>query len=255
MVDFHRQKVIAGNWKMHKTIQESVDYIKDLTPLVKNASCQVLLAVPFTCLKSVADQAKNTNLIIGTQNINDHDHGAYTGEISARMVKDAGAEFTILGHSERRTLFHETNAFINAKVKKALGLGLKAIVCVGENLQAHKAGKTEEILKKDLEESLDELTTDQMKNVIIAYEPIWAVGTNQPATPQIAQQTIAFCRQIAAKKWGQEIAKSLVLQYGGSVSPENAKEFLDQEDIDGLLVGGASLSAESFSKIVNCQTV
>jgi triosephosphate isomerase (TIM) len=253
MTQSPRPVVIAGNWKMYKTIAESVDFIKALVPLVQESPSQVLLAVPFTAIKSAVDEAKGSRITIGAQNMNDASDGAFTGEIAARMLIDVGAEFVILGHSERRHLFKESNTFINRKVKRALSEGLKVILCVGETLDQLDQGKTHEVLKEQLLESLAEVSMEQMKSVTLAYEPVWAVGSDCPATPLQAQEAHHFCRDCIAKAWNPEVAEHLVIQYGGSVKPDNAKELMAQKDIDGLLVGGASLSAETFSKIVNYQ--
>lgn len=249
----NRPVVIAGNWKMYKTIEEAVKFVNDLAPLVKDSSVRVLLAVPFTAIQATAEAAKETNIVIGAQNLNDASEGAFTGEIAARMLKDAGAKFVIVGHSERRRIFKETNDFINKKVKRALADGLEAILCIGETKQEREEHKTAEVLETQISQCLEGLSSDRFSSLMLAYEPVWAIGTDLAATPEMAQNEQAFCRGIIAKKWGPEVAEKLVIQYGGSAKPENAKSLLDQPDIDGLLVGGASLSAETFGKIVNYQ--
>jgi triosephosphate isomerase len=246
-----REIVIAGNWKMHKTTDEAVAYVKELIPLVEGVKAKVYLAVPFTAIYSVAEAAKGSNVVIGAQNMNDATEGAFTGEIAARMLLDAGAQFVILGHSERRHVFGEDNAFVNRKVKRALEEKIQPILCIGETLEQREADKTEEVLKSQLLESLSEV--ESLENVIIAYEPVWAIGTGVTATPDQAQEAHAFCRSVIESEWGKSAAKEIVIQYGGSVKPDNAKTLLDQADIDGLLVGGASLTPEIFSQIVNTE--
>lgn len=246
-----RPTVIAGNWKMNKTIAEAVSFIESVAPLVKDASAKVWLAVPFTALSAASKAAQGSNLVIGAQNLSEMEEGAYTGEISGRMLKEAGAAFVIVGHSERRTLFHETNQIVNKKLHRALQCGLNPILCVGETAEERKAGHTETVLKNHLLKSLHGLATEQIQKTVIAYEPIWAIGTGNVATPEIAEEVHSFCRSVISHEWGKEVAEKIVIQYGGSVKPENAKMMLDQSDIDGLLIGGASLTYESFSKIVN----
>lgn len=254
MTSDNRPVIIAGNWKMYKTIEEAVDFINKLAPLVKESSAKVYLAVPFTALNAAATAAKDSHLVIGAQNMNDASEGAFTGEIAGRMLKDAGAKFVILGHSERRQLFQETNAFINKKVKRALADGLQVILCIGETRNERELNKTEEVLKQQLFECLEGVDAQQLENIILAYEPVWSIGTLLPATAEQAETAQSFCRKLIGEKWGEQMAEKTVIQYGGSVKPNNAKEFLDQPDVDGLLVGGASLSLEEFDKIVNCCT-
>lgn len=250
-----RPVVITGNWKMYKTIDESLTYFHALLPLVKEAKAQVRLAVPFTMIKPLADAGKNSCISIGAQNMNDASEGAFTGEISGLMLRDAGASFVILGHSERRRLFKESSEFVNKKVKTALIEKLAITLCVGENLQENEDGKAHDILIDQLTKSLEGVTPEDFSFITIAYEPVWAVGSGIAATPLIAQEMHKFCREFIGQTWGREAADAVVIQYGGSVTPQNAKSFLDQPDIDGLLVGGASLSPETFSRIVNYQEV
>jgi triosephosphate isomerase (TIM) len=248
-----RSVVIAGNWKMYMTIEQSVAFVKELTPLVANAHPKVYLAVPFTDIAPAAEQTKGTNIVIGAQNMNDASEGAFTGEIAGKMIKNAGAQFVILGHSERRKIFHETNEFISRKVKRALTDDLQIIVCFGETLAEKDENKTEEVIHTQIIECLADITAEQLDSVILAYEPIWAIGSDNTATPELAQNVHHFCRDLISKTWNEEVAHKIVIQYGGSVKPDNAKALMEQSDIDGLLVGGASLSVESFSKIVNYQ--
>ncbi len=252
MASANRPVIIAGNWKMHKTIEEGVAFIHELMPLVKNSPARVYLAVPFTAIKSVSDAAKDShNMTIGAQNMNDASEGAFTGEVAGKMLRDAGAKFVIIGHSERRRLFGETNSLINKKVKRAFLDGLQVILCIGETRDEREAGRTNEVLMVQLREALDGVLVEKLEHLIVAYEPVWAIGATQPAEPSAAEEVQAFCRKFIGEKWGESIAENVVLQYGGSVRAEYAKEFLDQPNIDGLLVGGASLSVQEFSKIIN----
>jgi len=246
-----RQKVIAGNWKMNKTISQTVRFVDELSPLVQDAECKVFLAPPFTSLWHAAERAKHSRIVVGAQNISEHQEGAYTGEVSAKMVKDAGAQFVILGHSERRKLFHESSHTVSMKLKRALEESLQPIVCIGESPEEYEAGQTERVLKKQIAESLHGFQSNELETVILAYEPVWAIGTNQAATPEIAQKAHRFCRKEIAQLFGEKLARKLVILYGGSVKADNAGELLESEDIDGLLVGGASLTVDGFSKIVH----
>lgn len=253
MSDANRPVIIAGNWKMYKTIESGLEFIKELIPLVKDATAQIYLAAPFTAIKPLADAAKDTNIHVGAQNMNDASEGAFTGEIAAVMLKEAGAQFVILGHSERRRIFNESNELIKKKLQRALLEQLQPILCIGEDLKERQDGKTQEILSTQLRECLAEQDSEQVAKLIIAYEPVWAIGTDESATPEMAQESHRICRQFIADTWGEPIADKMVILYGGSVKPDNAKALLEQPDIDGLLVGGASLSVDTFSKIVNYQ--
>jgi triosephosphate isomerase (TIM) len=247
-----RQVIIAGNWKMYKTIEESVAFIQELTPLVTGCAAKVYLAVPFTAISAAADAAKESNIVIGAQNMNDASEGAFTGEIAGKMLKDAGANFVIIGHSERRRIFHESNEFINRKIRRALAENLQVILCIGESREERDSHKTEEVLSLQIEEGLKDIKAEQLDHIVLAYEPVWAIGAVEPATTEVAEETQAFCRKFIGEKWDASAAEKLIIQYGGSVKPDNAKDFLNQSDVDGLLVGGASLSAQEFAKIVNC---
>lgn len=248
-----RPTIIAGNWKMYKTIEEATQFVKTLSPLIEKSQATVFLAVPFTAIHPAAEEVKQLgcSIIVGAQNMNDATEGAFTGEVAAKMLLDAGAQFVILGHSERRHIFHESDVFINRKIKRALKDGLQPVLCIGETLEQREAGQTEEVLKSQILGSLEGLTEKDLSKLILAYEPVWAIGTGKVAHPQDAQSAHEFCRSVIAENWGQEVANGLVIQYGGSVKPENAANLLAQEDVDGLLVGGASLSAHSFSQIIN----
>jgi triosephosphate isomerase (TIM) len=248
---FKRPVVIAGNWKMYKTNEEAVEFVEDLIPLIEAASSTVYLAVPYTAISLVASQCLGTKIILGAQNMNDHREGAFTGEISGSMLKQAGAQFVILGHSERRQLFHETNEFVNRKVKMALEIGLKPIVCIGETSAEREDGHTIKVLTSQLKHSLAGLNEEQMAQVMLAYEPIWAIGTQQAAMPSVAEEIHFFCRRYLANQYGTGTAEKVLILYGGSVKPDNAGLLLEQNNVDGFLIGTASLSVDSFGEIVN----
>lgn len=248
-----RPVVIAGNWKMYKTINEAVDYVETLSPLIQKSQAAVYLAVPFTAIHPAASRVKELGspIKIGAQNMNDASEGAFTGEIAARMLADAHAQFVILGHSERRHLFKEDNAFINRKVHRALAENLQPLLCIGETLEQREKRKMRDVLETQILQSLEGLREEALSKIIIAYEPVWAIGTGRVAQPRDAQTAHQFCREVVSEKWGSEAASRLQILYGGSVKPENARKLIEQEDIDGLLVGGASLSPLSFSQIIN----
>ena len=246
-----RKKVIAGNWKMNKLPNEAISFIEELAPLVKNTQNEVILCVPYTDLFYALLTAQNTNIKIGAQNMHFEESGAYTGEISGKMLKSINVEYVIIGHSERRQYFQETDETVNKKIKAAFQYGLKPIVCVGETLEQREAGKAEEIITKQTQLALEGLTKAQVQNTIIAYEPIWAIGTGKTATKEDANNSIEAIRNKIVEIYGQTIASSVIIQYGGSVKSTNAKELFEMSNIDGGLVGGSSLKAEEFSKIVN----
>ena len=245
-----RRKVIAGNWKMNMLPNEAINFIEELAPLVKDTENEVILCVPYTDLFYALLTAQNTNIKIGAQNMHFEESGAYTGEVSGKMLKSINVEYVIIGHSERRRYFGETDETVNKKVKAAFQYGLKPIVCVGETLEQREAGKAEEIITNQTELALWGLTDSQVENTIIAYEPIWAIGTGKTATKEDANNSIKAIRNKIAKIYGQTIADGVIIQYGGSVKSSNAKELFEMSDIDGGLVGGASLNADEFSKIV-----
>ena len=246
-----RRKVIAGNWKMNMLPGEAIEFINELTPLVKDTENEVILCVPYTDLFYALLTAQNTNIKIGAQNMHFEESGAYTGEVSGKMLKSINVEYVIIGHSERRQYFAETDETVNKKVKAAFKYELKPIVCVGETLEEREAGKTVDIITKQTELALEGLTNEQVENTIIAYEPIWAIGTGKTATSEDANNSIKEIRNKIEEIYGQETASRVIIQYGGSVKSSNAKELFGMSDIDGGLVGGASLKAEEFSKIVN----
>lgn len=248
-----RKPVIAGNWKMYKTLGEAVETALALKPLVANAThCEVIIAPVFTALKTVADRLEGSNVKIAAQNCStEQKHGARTGEISADMLKDVGASHIIAGHSERRQFFGETDDSVNLKTKACLAFGLTAIVCVGEKLDERESGKAEDVVKRQLAGALDGLTVSDMERIIIAYEPVWAIGTGKTATPEQAQEMHRFIRRTLAETQDEAIAEAVRILYGGSVKPDNIKGLMKQPDIDGALVGGASLEAASFAEIIN----
>ena len=246
-----RKKVIAGNWKMNMLPNEAIEFIDKLTPLVKDTENEVILCVPYTDLFYALLTAQNTNIKIGAQNMHFEEKGAYTGEVSAQMLKSIGVEYVIIGHSERRQYFNETDETVNKKIKSAYANGLKPIVCVGETLEQREAGKAVEVITKQTELALEGLDNEQVASTIIAYEPIWAIGTGKTATKEDANDAIKAIRDKICQIYGQNVAERVIIQYGGSVKSANAKELFEMSDIDGGLVGGASLKPEEFSKIVN----
>ena len=246
-----RKKVIAGNWKMNMLPDQTIKFIDELAPLVKNTENEVILCVPYTDLFYSLLTAQNTNIKIGVQNMHWEENGAYTGEISGQMLKAIGVEYVIIGHSERRQYFAETDETVNKKLKSAFKYELKPIVCVGETLEERENGKAEEIITLQTEKALDGLSNSQVENTIIAYEPIWAIGTGKTATSEDANNAIKSIRNKISNIYGQMVANRVIIQYGGSVKASNAKELFTMSDIDGGLVGGASLNVEEFAKIVN----
>jgi triosephosphate isomerase (TIM) len=248
-----RKPVIAGNWKMYKLLGEAVETALALKSLVANANhCEVIIAPVFVQLKTIVDRLEGSNIKVAAQNCSfESKFSANTGEVSADMLKDIGASHIIIGHSERRQFYGETDDTVNRKTKSALLSGLTAIVCVGEMLDEREAGNAENVVKTQLVNSLQGLTTSDMERIIIAYEPVWAIGTGKTATPEQAQEMHAFIRKILVETHGNEVANATRILYGGSVKPENIKVLMSQTDVDGALVGGASLEANTFAQIVN----
>ena len=246
-----RKKVIAGNWKMNMLPNDAIDFIAGITPLVKDTENEVILCVPYTDLFYALLTAQNTNIKIGAQNMHWEDKGAYTGEISGKMLKSIGVEYVIIGHSERRAYFAETDETVNKKIKAAFANELRPIICVGESLEQKEAAKTKEVITRQVELALDGLSNEQVKKCIIAYEPIWAIGTGKTATSEDANNSIKDIRNKIAQIYGEEVDQEVITQYGGSVKSTNAKELFETSDIDGALIGGASLKVDEFSKIVN----
>ncbi len=250
---FMRKPVIAGNWKMYKLIGEAVETALALKPQVANANhCDVVIAPVFTALKTVADRVEGSKIKVAAQNCaTQNDFGAQTGEIAPAMLKDAGCSHVIIGHSERRQFYGETDTSVNKKTKAALVAGLIPIVCVGEMLAEREAGNAENIVGGQIVKGLEGLTVSDMERIIIAYEPVWAIGTGKTATPEQAQEMHGYIRQKVAEQHGEGVAQGIRILYGGSVKPDNIATLMSQPDVDGALVGGASLEAESFARIVN----
>lgn len=248
-----RNKVIAGNWKMNNDLKASEKLIVELKNLLqsKKPNCEVIICPPFTSLSEASKLIQGSMMKLGAQNMHYEESGAFTGEISASMLKSAGCDYVILGHSERRHVFGESDEVINKKITKALSTGLKPIFCIGELLEERENRITNDVIKRQVLNGLDAISSEEMKNIIVAYEPVWAIGTGKTATPAQAQEVHAFVRSLIDNKYGKQTAENLVIQYGGSVKPDNAKELLSQEDIDGALVGGACLKADSFVGIIN----
>lgn len=246
----NRKAIIAGNWKMNKTASEAVELIDALIPAVAGADCEVVICTPFTTLATAIEKTKGTNIKVGAENLHFAKNGAYTGEISADMLVDLGVEYVITGHSERRQYFAETNETVNLRTKAALAAGLKAIVCVGENLDEREQGVTEELVRLQTKIALRDISAADMANVIIAYEPVWAIGTGKTATSEQAQEVCASIRTLLAELYGEAVAKATTIQYGGSMNPANADELLAKPDVDGGLIGGASLKAADFAAII-----
>lgn len=244
-----RQKYIAGNWKMNKTKSEAVELAKGLVTALKDGKNKYLIAPSFTNLDAVSQIVKGSNIRLGAQNMSTDEAGAHTGEVSVLMLKDLGVQTVILGHSERRHSYKEDDSMINKKVKLALKHGLEVILCIGELLEEREAGKAQAVCKEQTEKGLAGLSKDDMKNVVIAYEPVWAIGTGKTATPEDAQAIHEYTRSVLKDMFGQEVADATLIQYGGSMNAGNAKDLLAQKDIDGGLIGGASLQVESFETI------
>jgi triosephosphate isomerase len=248
-----RKPVIAGNWKMYKTVAESVETALALKPLVANANhCEVLIAPVFTALKTVADRLEGSNIQVAGQDCSTElEYGAHTGEVSAGQLSDVGCTHVIIGHSERRQFYCETDTFVSRKTQAALVAGLTAIMCVGETLEQREKGNAEAVVSGQLAGGLSGLTASDLARIIIAYEPVWAIGTGRTATPEQAQEMHAFIRRVFAQRHSEEAAEGLRILYGGSVKPDNIAGLMKQPDIDGALVGGASLKADSFAGIVH----
>jgi triosephosphate isomerase len=247
-----RRPIIAGNWKMNKTTVEARDLASKLIPLIAQIKERdIVLAPPFTALQSVAGVIKGTGIALSAQNLHWEEKGAFTGEISAEMLLDLGCKYVIIGHSERRQFFSENDETVNKKLRQALNKGLLPIVCVGETLKERETGKANEVIERQVTGALKGVTAVEMQKVIIAYEPVWAIGTGKTATPDQANEIHSFIRKKSEIVYGKEIAGALRIQYGGSVTPENVSTLMSMPDIDGALVGGASLKPESFAALVN----
>ena len=244
-----RTLFIAGNWKMHKTIDEAMELAEGLKAALGDCPHKLMIAPPFTALSSVAEVVKDSPILLGAQNMAAAENGAHTGEISILMLLDIGVDTVILGHSERRHVYGETDELINAKVKLASSHGLEAILCVGEKIEEREAGNAETVVENQVKKGLEGLTTDDLTRIVIAYEPVWAIGTGKTATPDDADSMHAHIRSVLRSEYSDAVADAMIIQYGGSVKPENAQTLLQMENIDGALVGGASLKKDTFVPI------
>ncbi len=245
-----RKPIIAGNWKMNKTIKEAMDFVNDVKDKVQNDKVEAVICAPFTLLKDLKEATKGTNIKIGAQNMHYADNGAFTGEIAPNMLKELDIDYVVIGHSERREYFNETDETVNKKVLKALEVGIDPILCCGETLEEREAGKTKEVCKVQVEKALENVSKDDLEKVVIAYEPVWAIGTGKTATSEDANDVIKYIREVVANLYG-DLANKVRIQYGGSVKPQNVAEIMAQSDIDGALVGGASLESSDYTKLVN----
>ena len=246
-----RKPIIAGNWKMNKTPAEAAQLVTELIPLVKDAACDVVVCTPAVCFAAVSEAIKGTNIKLGAQNVHFEAKGAFTGELSADMLKASGCEYVIIGHSERRQYFGETDKTVNLRTVAAVKAGLKAIVCVGEMKDEREAGYTDILVTYQTQMALHGLTAEELSNVVVAYEPVWAIGTGLTATDEQANETIGVIRKAIAAQFGEEAAAKIRIQYGGSMKGSNVKGLMAQPEIDGGLIGGASLKAADFAQVVN----
>lgn len=248
-----RRPVIAGNWKMHKTIREAVDFVQTLKPLVVSLThCDIVVATAFTALAAVSSRTEGSNIVVAAQDVAaEKEFGPYTGEVSAAMIRDAGARCVVIGHSERRERYGESDESVNSKIQAAVSSSLTPIVCLGERLKERDDGRAEEVVGVQFARGMRNLTASEASHIIIAYEPVWAIGTGRTATPETAEEMHAFIRSRAREIFGDGLAESVRILYGGSVKPDNISALMEQPDIDGALVGGASLDPESFARIVN----
>ena len=245
-----RKPIIAGNWKMNKTIAETIEFINEIKDKLNDDKVEALICAPFTVLKDLKDATKGTNIKVGAQNMHYAENGAFTGEVSAPMLKELGMDYVIIGHSERRQYFNETDEACNKKVLKALEVGINPILCCGETLEQREANETKNICKVQVEEALKDVDVNDISKVVIAYEPIWAIGTGKTATSEDANDVISYIREVVAGLY-KDKANEVRIQYGGSVKPQNVAEIMAQSDIDGALVGGASLAANDYIQLVN----
>ena len=245
-----RKAIVAGNWKMNNDRNAAKKLITELNPLVKDAACEVVLCVPYTNLETALSLCEGTNMHVGAENCHWAKSGAFTGEISAEMLAEMGVEYVIIGHSERRQYFGETDQTVQARVRAALDAGLKVILCVGEVLEQREQGITEEVVALQTKVGLGGVSEEELSRIVIAYEPVWAIGTGKTATADQAEEVCAFIRSVVAKLYSKAAADALTIQYGGSMKPGNAKELLSKEDVDGGLIGGAALVASDFAAII-----
>lgn len=251
-----RLPFIAGNWKMNKTVEEALVLVRELKGSLKDVKdVEVAIAPPFTALYPVSQELKGSSILLASQNLFWEEKGAFTGEVSPVMLKECGCHYAIIGHSERRQYFGETDGTVNRRIKAAFSHGLKVIFCIGETLQEREGGKTFSVVEGQLEGGLKEIGEKEMERIVLAYEPVWAIGTGKTATPEQAEEVHRFIRQKLERLYSKNVSESIRVQYGGSVTPENVKGLMGQEDIDGALVGGASLKADSFAKIVRFKEI
>ena len=243
-----RKPIIAGNWKMHKTIKEALEFVNEVKDKVNSDKVEAVICAPFTLLKDLKEATKGTNIKIGAQNMHFEEKGAFTGEVSPLMLKEIDMDYVVIGHSERRQYFNETDETVNKKVLKALEVGIDPILCVGETLEQREAGKTKDVCKVQVEKALENVLKDDLAKVVVAYEPIWAIGTGK--TAEDANDVISYIREVIKGLYG-ELANEVRIQYGGSVKPSNVAEIMGQSDIDGALVGGASLASNDYLDLVN----
>lgn len=246
-----RKPIIAGNWKMNKTIKEAVEFVNEIKGQVTDTDVEVVLCAPATMLKDMKEAAKGSNVKIGAQNMHFEESGAFTGEIAPAMLKEIDVDYVVIGHSERREYFNETDETVNKKVLKALEVEITPIMCCGETLEERESGKMEDVIKTQIVAGLKDVTAANIPNMVIAYEPIWAIGTGVTASSEQANDAVAFIRSLVKELYTEEVSESIQIQYGGSVKPANVEEIMNQTDIDGALVGGASLKADSFMELVN----
>ncbi|WP_294185244.1 triose-phosphate isomerase [uncultured Clostridium sp.] len=246
-----RKPIIAGNWKMNKTLDEALKLVEELKPLVKDAKCDVVICPPYICLNEIVGKVRGTNIKVGAQNMYYEESGAYTGEVSPQMLESIGIDYVIIGHSERRRYFAETDEAVNKKVKKAFEHNIIPIICCGETLEERESNVTREILGRQIKLDLADLKDEEVEKLVVAYEPIWAIGTGKTATDKQANETIGYIRSVIASMYGEKTAEKTRIQYGGSVKPATIKAQMNQPEIDGALVGGASLRPADFSAIVN----
>lgn len=244
-------QTVVGNWKMYKTARQATDYIEALIPDIEGTKVNIYLAVPFTSIHPAAQYAKETKIVIGAQNMNDAREGAFTGEIAGLMLKEAGATFVLLGHSERRHIFGEDDAFIHKKILRALQDDIQPILCIGETADHHGKGKTQDVLYDQLFTALEGVPKEEASKIQIAYEPVWAIGSGKTPTPSEIQKTHAFIRSCLIELFGKKVAGAISILYGGSVKPENVFEIGDEKDVDGVLVGGASLDPKTLAQIIH----
>ncbi|MBC8591446.1 triose-phosphate isomerase [Lachnospiraceae bacterium NSJ-29] len=246
-----RKPIIAGNWKMNKTIKEALQLVEEIKSFNLDKKVEAVVCVPFIAIKDVKKSLESTDIKLGAQNMHWEENGAFTGEISPLMLKELGVDYVILGHSERRQYFNETDETVNKKMKSALEHNLKPILCVGETLQEKETGKEKEIVKAQITKAFQGINKEEIKNIVIAYEPIWAIGTGKTASADDANEMIGFIRNAIEEIYGKEAKKSIRIQYGGSVKPDNIAELMSKTEVDGALVGGASLKADDFQRLVN----